>query len=124
MSIACWSRRTLILSRRSGAVMSSSSGWAFGPISAAIASTRSLLRAARVTCAPLSASRRAIASPMPRDAPVTSAFFPLRSMFMRLLHERLDRRYVADVHHFDVRIDAADEPRQHVLRPDLDEKAD
>jgi hypothetical protein len=45
----------------------------------ATASQASILREAMTTLAPCWASRRAIASPMPREAPVTIATLPARS---------------------------------------------
>ena len=47
--------------------------------SAATASQASALRDEITTLAPCSASRSAIARPMPRDEPVTTATLPLRS---------------------------------------------
>src|ERR1700753_934218 len=63
---------------------SSSTAWAptpraFAPICAAAASALSCLRAVTTTFAPTSASCCAIASPMPRDAPVMIAVRPFRS---------------------------------------------
>ena len=49
-------------------------------ISAAHASRASTLRDESITAAPLAASVAAIALPMPRDAPVTSATFPSTRM--------------------------------------------
>src|SRR6266542_3668942 len=85
-------------------------------ISFAISFTRSALRAARSTYAPQSARRRAMASPMPRDAPVTSAVFPLRSMRIGKPLNRLDVRHV---HQLDRRVDALDQTREHVARSDF-----
>ncbi len=49
-------------------------------ISSATASISSALRAATITRAPASASSRAVAAPMPRPPPVTSATLPSRSI--------------------------------------------
>lgn len=46
----------------------------------AVSSSASIFRDDSITDAPLSASARAIAAPIPLDAPVTRAAFPLRSM--------------------------------------------
>ena len=46
---------------------------------ATTASQASCLRLETITCAPKDASRRAVASPMPREAPVTMAVLPVRS---------------------------------------------
>ncbi len=48
-------------------------------IDAATASHASSLRLETTTCAPAAASARAMASPMPREAPVTRATRPDRS---------------------------------------------
>ena len=45
----------------------------------AVAASPSSLRATSATSAPACANATAIACPMPRDAPVTNAFFPVRS---------------------------------------------
>jgi hypothetical protein len=48
----------------------------------------SSLRAASTTAAPLAANARAVASPMPLEAPVTTATLPLKLVFVivRILH--------------------------------------
>jgi hypothetical protein len=45
----------------------------------AVSASPSWLRAARATSAPAAASATAMTRPIPRDAPVTNAFFPVRS---------------------------------------------
>ena len=58
-------------------------GTAVSPsMSAAAASSASSLRLLSMTLAPLSASRLAMAFPMPFDAPVTRATFPSRVISM------------------------------------------
>ena len=52
------------------------------PISLASVSSLSLRRAARATAAPVAESWRAVAAPIPLDAPVTSATVPSRAEAM------------------------------------------
>ena len=47
--------------------------------SRAVSASPSWLRAAMATSAPAAASATAMIRPIPRDAPVTNAFFPVRS---------------------------------------------
>ncbi len=77
---SCFSISAAIRSRRSAPAMSSSTALAHCPRLRRSPRRRPALcrrmRAAQSTVAPLSPRRRAIASPMPREAPVTSATFP------------------------------------------------
>src|SRR6476469_127768 len=53
-------------------------GRARGPSACASARSVASVRAIMATCAPAACNRRAIARPMPRDAPVTAAVVPVR----------------------------------------------
>src|SRR5258707_606980 len=90
-------------------------------IAAAVAAALSP-RATATIVAPCWAKRSAIARPIPRDAPVTTATFPVRSNT-----QRLDRLHIAghgDVRHRRLAIDFADQPAQHRPRPNLNIRGD
>src|SRR5690242_20154198 len=79
------------------------------------------------------ASVTAMARPMPRDPPVTSAAFPLKSNMVGSVplalglegRERLlERGGVLDVHRLDTLVDALHEPGEHLPRADLHEARD
>src|SRR5690242_18687717 len=76
------------------------------------------------------ASVTAMARPMPRDPPVTSAAFPLKSnmsvpfplaLGLQRRERLLERRGVLDVHRLDALVDALHEPGEHLARADLHE---
>src|SRR5437868_15421998 len=85
-------------------------------IAAAVAAALSA-RAIATIVAPCLANRSAIARPIPRDAPVTSATFPVSSNT-----QRLDRRHIfgqTDVHDGGVANNSADHSAQHGARANL-----
>ena len=78
------------------------------------------------TEAPAAASSMAIARPIPRDAPVTSAVLPSSEQKPAHVRQRLSRlletREIVDRDRLDAPVDALDEPGEHVARADLDER--
>src|SRR5258705_4099879 len=82
-----------------------------------IALAPSSLVAVPMTLAPRLSSSTAIARPMPREAPVTSAIFP--SSISAPLHRgerRFQRSAVRGRNTLQLRIDALDQPREHLAR--------
>src|SRR5258708_31433895 len=101
-----------------------------GAISPATRSPASALGAAQRTWAPVSPRRRAIDSPIPREAPVTRAVLPMRSIFifvsgrpcdrsLSFRHKGFDRGDVGDVEQFHGGVDALDESSQDAARSNL-----
>src|SRR5258708_3600549 len=133
--LPCCVSKALMPSRTPAAAMSRATPVAFPPaatISPATRSTASGLRAAQRTCAPVSPRRRAIDSPIPREAPVTRPAFPARSIFIFVSGERCDRSLsfrdkgfdggdVGDVEQLHGGVDALDESCQDPARSDLHE---
>src|ERR1044072_8187310 len=92
-------------------------------------------RAAATTVAPCVASLVAMARPMPRDAPVTRAIRPGRSIMRSrpaagdrpvamggdALERRLETALVLDAEDGDAAIDLLDQAGQHAARTELDE---
>src|SRR3954471_6786252 len=79
-----------------------------------------------VTAAPARASSSAIARPMPREPPVTSAVLPSSEQNVSDRGERLlepvERRRAVDRHGRDIAVDPLHEPGEDVARADLDER--
>src|SRR6185295_2961008 len=125
-----------------GCATSSTRAWALPP-AASIRATRaasfSSLRAAAITLAPSSARRRAIASPIPCEAPVTRAILPSSRCMLGLLALLLGRlgrgpgsgrgehlvelRRLAERRDEQALDDAPGEAREHRARADLEERS-
>src|SRR5512138_3793830 len=82
----------------------------------------------RARLAPPRASSSAMARPMPRAAPVTSAVLPLKSYIGHASLERgeglLERGLVLHVEDLHRLVDALGQPGQHLARSHLDEPGD